>query len=198
MKQLDFGRHEIWRALVISTFALFIAGFWTGWSYFDATTPQAQYYMRGRLAYMTTMYDLAVEYFDRSYDDYLEREAGGKDILTAPGSLEIAELSQQHKAMALLKHRSDSTDALAAKTFVQALTLTTEEALSRRPDLSQQNVRKIGEDRKTTQIDFEILLHQKPHLAKKLGKGSGDSEEEQKLFDDPAGKDLNVTDRERL
>jgi DNA-binding transcriptional regulator YiaG len=115
------------------------------------------------------MYDVASDYFDKSYQDYNDEVAAKPDVFKAPPSLELAELSQHFKALSLI----DMGNAkLAVIAFKEALKLTTEEALSK-VHLSGDELHKIQQDRKLTQIDFEILLHQRQDIAKQEGKGKG-------------------------
>ena len=188
MKHLKNGR-----TLVIASFAVFWIGLMCGWTWWDKQTPQAQNYLLGRTAYITTMYDAAVDYFDHSYADYLDEVSAKQDFFTAPASLEMAELSQHFKALSLIKMGNSK---LAVISFKEALKLTDERSLSQlklSPDLHT----KLLADRKITQIDFEILFHQKPQLAKGEGKGKGKGDDGEKQSEDPSNN-AGKMDRDKL
>ena len=185
-KLLDF------RSWVLASFALFIVTFMSGWIWWDAQTAQTKHYMLGRAAYMTTMYDQAVEYYDESFEDYLEASRQSSSSLTAPPSLEMAELALHFKALALFKMENWK---LSVATFKQCLKLTTDEALSH-TSLSGALLEKVRNDRKNTQMDLEILFRFKPELAKAEGKGQGQKSDEQNSQDpsNSSGKE----DRDQL
>lgn len=185
------------RIAVTLSFALFGALLLSGWTLWDKQTPQAQSYMLGRLAYTTSAYDLAVEYFDQSYTAYQDSAHSESSVFLAPSSLELAELSQHFKALALVKMGNSK---LAVLTFKEALKLTTDEALAR-ANVGEGLLRKLTEDRKTTQIDFEILFHQKPQQAQQEGKGKGQGQADkgEKQSEDPSsGQQPGKTDRDAL
>jgi hypothetical protein len=187
-----------WRSLVLVTFALFSACFLTGMHFWLGQTDQWQQYMLGRLAYSTSRYDTAIDYFDVSYADYQEMLGAEKGIFTAPPSLEMAELSQHFKALALVKEGTQGSMKMAVLTFKEALKLTTEDNL-KEAHLSQSLVRKIGRDRSFTQQDLEILFHNQPKQAEKEGKGraKGDKDGDKKS-DDPGGNLAGKENREQL
>jgi hypothetical protein len=179
MKYLKSGR--LW---VIASFALFTASLMCGWTWSEYQTAQSRDYMLGRAAYMTTMYDAAADYFDKSYQDYNDELAGKPNVFKAPPSLELAELSQHFKALSLINMGNAK---LAIIAFKESLKLTTEAALGE-VHLSGDGLHKIQQDRKLTQIDFEILLHQKQDMAKQEGKGKGQPSDKkgEKQSDDPS------------
>lgn len=185
-----------WRALVISSFAIFSVGVMCGWTWWERQSPQSQHYMLGRAAYMTTKYDLAGEYFDKSYTDYNEALSHGDDPYSPPPSLELAELSQHFKALSLIKIGNAKN---AIITFKEALKLTTDYALSQ-VHLPKDVMAKVIADRKNTQIDFEILLQQKKEEAQKQGKGKGQpGKPGDKQSEDPSqGNNAGKTDRNAL
>jgi hypothetical protein len=147
---------------------------------------------------MTTMYDLSVQYFDRSFADYQKQSAARPDLLAEPlrlpPSLEMAELSQHFKALSLINMGNFD---LAVIAFKEALKLTNEYALSKTA-LDPATMKKVLADRKITQIDFEILFHQQEQLAKKEGKGKAQEKKGDKQSDDPGGNKAGKGDRETL
>jgi len=183
------------RTWVIATFVVFSIGTMCGWYWWDKQSPQAQHYMLGRAAYMTTMYDVAVDYFDKSYVDYADQKSTA-DAFSPPASLEIAELSQHFKALSLVKMGNAK---LAVIAFKEALKLTTEYALSQ-VTLPPDQIAKLVADRKNTQIDFEILFNQKQDQAKQEGKGKGQQGQPgDKQSQDPSkGPNAGKTDRDAL
>jgi tetratricopeptide (TPR) repeat protein len=183
------------RLWTIASFVLFSTGLMCGWTFWDNQTDQYRHYMLGRGAYLTTMYDQAVEYFDQSYNDYTVQSAAKQDPVTAPPSLEMAELSQHFKALSLDKMGNAK---LAIGAFKEALKLTNEYALSQL-QLPADLLKKVAADRKITQIDFEILLRQKQNLAKKEGKGKDGSDNGEKQSEDPSkGNQAGKGDRDQL
>jgi tetratricopeptide (TPR) repeat protein len=184
-----------WRTLVIATFVVFSAGVMCGWNWWDKQSAQTQQYMLGNVAYKTTMYEVAVQYFDKSYASYGE-ESQKVDAFSPPPSLELAELSQHFKALSLIKMGNAK---LAIIAFKEALKLTTEYAIGQQ-NLPPDVIAKLIADRKVTQIDFEILFNQKQDEAKKEGKGKGDPKPgDPKQSNDPSkGQAAGKTDRNAL
>ncbi|MGH9550173.1 MAG: hypothetical protein ACRD3W_12400, partial [Terriglobales bacterium] len=116
-------------------------------------------------------------------------------LYTAPPSLEQAELAQHFKALALIKMGNAK---LAVITFKEGLKLTTDEALSH-VQLSPDDLKKVKDDRRTTQVDFEILFRQKPQMAKQEGKGKGDKPGDEQQSENPAqGNQAGKSDRDQL
>lgn len=183
------------RTWVIASFVVFSIGTMCGWYWWDKQSPQVQNYMLGRTAYMTTMYDVAVDYFDKSYVAYGEQKADTSPF-SSPASLEIAELSQHFKALSLVKMGNAK---LAVIAFKEALKLTTEYALAQ-VNLPPDQIAKLVADRKITQIDFEILFNQKQEQAKQEGKGKGQpGQPGDKQSQDPSkGPNAGQTDRNAL
>lgn len=183
------------RTWVIASFVVFSIGTMFGWYLWDKQSPQVQNYMLGRAAYMTTMYDVAVDYFDKSYVSYAEQKADAGPF-SPPASLEIAELSQHFKALSLVKMGNAK---LAVIAFKEALKLTTEYALAQ-VKLPPDQIAKLVADRKVTQIDFEILFNQKQDQAKQEGKGKGQpGQPGDKQSQDPSkGPNAGQTDRNAL
>ncbi len=186
------------RLWVIASYAVFCIGLMTGWTWWDKQSDQYKDYAIGRAAFMTTMYDLSVQYFDRSFADYQKHASNRPDLLTAPlavpPSLEMAELSQHFKALSLINMGNFD---LAVIAFKEALRLTNENALSKLT-LEPATLRKVLAYRKVTQIDFEILFHQQEQLAKKEGKGKPEGNKGDKQSDDPGGNKAGKGDRETL
>jgi hypothetical protein len=183
------------RFWVITSFALFLISFMCGLICWDQQTDQYRHYMLGRTAYLTTRYDLAVQYYDQSYGDYQAQVSQRPDPFTPPPSLELAELSQHFKALSLIKMGNAK---LAVAAFKDALKLTNAYALSLK-SLPPEVVRKLMADRKVTQIDFEILFHQKQNLAKQEGKGKDKGDDGAKQSEDPAtGNQAGKGDRDQL
>lgn len=183
------------RTWVIATFVVFSIGTMCGWNWWDKQSPQVQYYMLGRAAYMTTMYDVSVDYFDKSYVSYADQKSAAGPF-SPPASLEIAELSQHFKALSLIKMGNAK---LAVIAFKEALKLTTEYALAQ-VNLPPDQIAKLVADRKVTQIDFEILFNQKQEQAKQEGKGKGQpGQPGDKQSQDPSkGPNAGKTDRNAL
>lgn len=184
------------RTWVLVTFAVFTVAFMLGWTWWEQQTPQAREYMLGRMAYRTTLYNVAVDYFDRSYADYLERISQKTDFFTAPGSIEMAQLSQHFKGLALIKM---GNARLAVVTFKEALKLTTEHALSQLA-LSDGLLTKLNADRKNVQMNLEILYQNNPALARAEGKGkgaAGKEGDELKAAQDPSNT-AGKTNRDKL
>jgi tetratricopeptide (TPR) repeat protein len=187
------------RFWVITSFVLFSISFLTGWTLWDRQSDQWRHYMLGRTAYVTTLYNLASDYFDQSFADYQtargEHETALKAALDNPASLELAELSQHFKALALVKMGNFK---LAVVTFKEALALTDELALSHE-SLTPDQIKKVQADRKVTQVDFEILFHKEEQLAKKEGKGGDKGDQEEKTSEDPSkGNQAGKGDRDQL
>ncbi len=185
------------RLWVIASFVVFSIGVMAGWHWWDKQSSQSQSYMLGRAAYMTTMYDVAVDYFDKSYASYIE-ESKKQDMFTPPASLEMAELSQHFKALSLIKIGNAK---LAVIAFKESLKLTTEYALSQQVSLPPEMLAKILADRKVTQIDFEILFNQQKQMAEQEGKGKGKPQpgNGDKPSEDPSkGQQAGKTDRDAL
>jgi len=157
--------HRVW---VITSFIVFSIGIMCGWTWWDKQSSQVQYYMLGRAAYMTTQYDIAADYFDKSFASYVDQKST-VDSFSPPASLEVAELAQHFKALSFVKMGNAKLAIIAYK---DALKLTTEYALSQ-VDLSPAQLAKLRADRKVTQIDFEILFNQKQDQAQQEGKGKG-------------------------
>lgn len=183
------------RTWVIATFVVFSIGTMCGWNWWDKQSPQVQNYMLGRAAYMTTMYDVSVDYFDKSYVSYTDQKSAASPF-SSPASLEIAELSQHFKALSLVKMGNAK---LAIIAFKEALKLTTEYALAQ-VSLPPDQIAKLVADRKVTQIDFEILFNQKQDQAKQEGKGKGQpGQPGDKQSQDPSkGPNAGQTDRNAL
>ena len=187
------------RLWVMASYAVFCIGLLSGWTWWDKQTDQYRDYMLGRAAFTATMYDLSAQYFDKSYSYYLAQTSGASaqdlTVLAAPPSLEMAELSQHFKALALINMGNAK---LAVIAFKEALKLTTDYALYQQK-LDQATVEKLRADRKTTQIDFEILFHQQEQLAKKEGKGKNEGPADEKQSDDPSkGNQAGKNAREEL
>lgn len=189
--------HRVW---VIASFLVFSLGIMSGWTWWDKQSPQAQYYMLGRVTYMTTggtptRFDLAAQYFQKSYASYLE-QSQVTDVYSPPASLEIAELALHYRALSLLKMGNAK---LAVTAFKDALKLTTEYELAR-VNLSADEASKIRADRKITQIDFEILFNQQQEQAKQEGKGKPQpGQQGDKQSQDPSkGNNAGKTDRNAL
>lgn len=197
MKYLTNGR-----AWVIASFAVFWILLMAGWTWWDRQTPQAQYHMLGTLAYRTVNYELANEYFDKSYADFQSRigkeaNQGSKGYFDAPGSLEMAQLSLHLKALGLIKMKDGK---MAVLTFKEALKLTTDQALSK-VNLDPATLGKLKEDRRAVQINLEILFQQQPQMAKQEGKGKGGKGSgEGKQSEDPSkgGPNAGKMDRNAL
>lgn len=183
------------RVTVIASFIIFAAGVMCGWTWWERQSPQAQFYMLGRAAYTTTMYDVAVDYFDKSYASY-QTQLQAADVFSPPATLELAELSQHFKALSLVKMGNAKLAVLA---FKEALRLTTEYALSQ-VRLTPEETAKLIADRKITQIDFEILFNQKQEMAQQEGKGKGQpGQPGDKPSQDPSkGPNAGQTDRNAL
>ncbi len=183
------------RTWVIASFVVFSIGTMCGWYWWDKQSPQVQTYMLGRAAYMTTMYDVAVDYFDKSYVSYGDQKSD-ESPFSPPASLEVAELSQHFKALSLVKMGNAK---LAVIAFKEALKLTTEYALSQ-VNLPPDQIAKLVADRKVTQIDFEILFNQKQDQAKQEGKGKGQPGKpgDQQSQDPSKGPNAGQTDRNAL
>jgi hypothetical protein len=160
--------------------------------------------MLGTLAYKTVSYDLAVEYFDKSFDDFQSRMketnlASGVEpkFFDAPGSLEMAQLSLHLKALSLIKMKDGKTAVL---TFKEALKLTTDQALAKIGNIDPATLGKLKEDRRAVQINLEILFQQKPEMAKQEGKGKGGKTGDGKQSEDPSksGPNSGKMDRNAL
>jgi hypothetical protein len=184
-----------WRTAVLVSFALCAGCIVVGMNFWMSQTDQWRQYMYGRLAYTATMYDTAVDYFDVSYNDYQQMLVAPVDAFTAPPSLEMAELSQHFKALALVKEGTQGSIKAGVLTFKEALKLTVDDALTS-AHLSSSMDQKIRRDRFFTAQDLEILFHNQPKQAEKEGKGRGQGDKDgDKKSDDPnqggnqAGKD---------
>jgi hypothetical protein len=187
------------RVMVLTSFLIFAVGILTGVYYCFNQTDQWRHYMLGRMAYTATQYDTAIDDFDLSYSDYQQMVSAGQSVFSAPPSLEMAELSQHFKALALVKEGTEGSMKMAVLTFKEALRLTTADAL-KAAGLDENMVRKIGRDRSFTQQDLEILFHNQPKQAEKEGKGRakpGDGSGDKKS-DDPAGNQAGKENREQL
>jgi predicted negative regulator of RcsB-dependent stress response len=185
------------RVLVLVSFFIFAVSSLLGMTYWHQQSEQWRTYMLGRMAYTTTLYDLSTEYFDKSYAAYQDELQSGRSFTAAPPSLELAELGQHFKALSLAKEGTQDSSKLAVITFKEALKLTTEEALSH-VQLRQDMLSKLCRDRLLTQIDFEILFHQKPEMAKGEGKGKGKPQDGDKQSENPGGNAAGKTDRDQL
>lgn len=189
------------RAWVIASFAVFWILLMAGWTWWDRQTPQAQYHMLGTLAYRTVNYELANEYFDKSFADFQSRTSnasqGSKSYFEAPGSLEMAQLSLHLKALGLIKMKDGK---MAVLTFKEALKLTSDQALSKVANLDPATLDKLKEDRRAIQINLEILFQQQPQMAKQEGKGKGGKPGEGKQSEDPSksGPNAGKMDRNAL
>jgi hypothetical protein len=121
------------------------------------------------------MYDTAIEYFDVSYNDYQQMLVAPADAFTAPPSLEMAELSQHFKALALVKEGTKDSIKAGILTFKEALKLTVDDSLIA-AHLSQSMDQKIRRDRFFT-----------AQQAEKEGKGRGQPDKDgDKKSDDPS------------
>lgn len=186
-----------WRTGVLASFVIFSVGILSGMNYWLSQTEQWRQYQLGWLSYRTSQYVSAVEYFDVSYSEYQKMRAVPQSTFTAPPSLEIAELSQHFKALALVKQGTDGSVKLAVLTFKEALKLTTSYAM-KEAGLDQATVAKLERDRSFTQQDLEILFHNQPQQAKKEGKGRGDKAGEKQSEDPAKGNPAGKQDRESL
>lgn len=185
---------------VLTSFAIFSAGILSGMNFWMSQTDQWRQYMYGRMAYTATMYDTAVDYFDVSYNDYQLMLNAQGDAFTAPPSLEMAELSQHFKALALVKEGTEGSIKAAVLTFKEALKLTTDDALVT-ANIGESLAKKIRTDRYFTQQDLEILFHNQPEQAEKEGKGRGKPDKDgDKKSDDPTkgGNQAGKENREQL
>jgi hypothetical protein len=189
-----------WRMAVLASFALFSISILFGMSFWMAQTDQWRQYMYGRMAYTATMYNTAVDYFDVSYNDYQQMLVAPADAYTAPPSLEMAELSQHFKALALTKEGTEAATKAAILTFKEALKLTIDDSL-KSANLSVSIDQKIRKDRFVTAQDLEILFHNQPKKAEKEGKGRGKPDRDgDKKSDDPTqgGNQAGKENREQL
>jgi hypothetical protein len=173
-----------WRKAVLASFAIFSLSLLAGMNFWMEQSEQWRQYMLGRMVYTTAAYDQAVDYFDVSYSNYQQLLAANSGAFTAPPSLEIAELSQHFKALALAKEGTEGSVKMAVLAFKEALKLTTEDAL-KDAGLSQSEVRKIRKDRSFTQQDLEILFHSQPKQVESQGKGRDKGSPSDKKGDDP-------------
>ena len=146
------------------------------WAWDEVQTEQTRWYNRGLIAYFIGNYELAVEDFDLSFDDYASRANSIETPFAAAASLEQAELSQFYRAMSLIKIKQDNLAALA---YLNCLWLTSEEHLSHFA-LTQAQLDKIGKDRYNCQFNYEVSLRHDPSLEKQ---GQNDPHD----HGDPAG-----------
>lgn len=188
-----------WRGGVLASFALFSAGILAGMNFWFSHTEQWRNYQMGLMAYHTTLYQTAVEYFDVSYAEYQRMLTEKQGPLVAPPSLELAELSQHFKGVALVAQGTEASTKLAVVTFKEGLKLTTKYAL-KDSGLDEKMIAKIQKDRTFTQQDLEILFHNKPKQAQGEGKGRGQPQPGDKQSEDPtkSGNPAGKEDREKL
>ena len=162
------------RSWVIVSFLVGFALTMTGWVLFEKQTPQTQWYNRGMIAYNSGNYSVAMEDFDRSVSEFNKQLAEKKEgLLDAPPSLEMAQLAQCHKFLALLKMKNGQLAIVAVK---EGLKLSTDWNISHYIEhypLSNAERKKLDEDRNTCQTDLEILFHQQKDKADGEGKGKG-------------------------
>jgi hypothetical protein len=199
------------QALIVGIFLVGFVSTMGGWVWGESQTAQTQYYNRGVIAFTLGAYDLAVDDFDLSFADYRTRlgadyggasgivSAAASSTLSAPASLEQAELAQEHKALAQVKMKQTTPAVLSYK---ECLRLTSDVYMSQHPILptvsdpekARAAFAKIKEDGRDCAINLEILLHQQQQQAEREGKGSGDGKPKdgEMTSEDPgngAGKD---------
>jgi tetratricopeptide (TPR) repeat protein len=171
---------KIRRPLVLASFIVGSALTMTGWIWSDAQTDQTRYYNAGMIAYNQGDYNLAIKDFDLSYADYIARVNSPISSWQAPGSLEQAELSQEHKALAMVKMEAFKG---AVRAYKEALSLTTAKYLADHPLLPGEKdeakikaaYAKVLEDRNDAATSLEILYRNQPDLAQEEGdKQQGD------------------------
>lgn len=186
------------RSWVIASFLLGLVLTFTGWTWWEHQTPQTQWYNRGLIAYNTGNYDLAVANFDKSITAFQQAEGEKKDAFHAPASVEMAALAQFHKFKALLKMKNGKLALIAIK---ESLKLTTSYNLNRY-QLSESELKRIGEQRIIVQTDLEILFRQQQQMAEGEGKGKGQKQGDKpgdKQSEDPAnGPNSGKSNRDAL
>lgn len=188
------------RRCVLVSFALFSLLFLAGLKLWFSQSEQWRQYQLGWLAYRASQYQMAVDYFDQSYENY-QRLRFSTDPSTPPASLELAELAMHFKGLALVKQGTEGGAKLAVLAFKEALKLTTVYELDASGlNLSRSTVRKLEADRNITKQDLEILFHNQPQKAQKEGKGRGDKGEKgDKQSEDPSkGNAAGKEDRNKL
>src|SRR5579883_1483078 len=105
------------RSWVIVSFLVGFVLTMTGWVLWEQQTPQTRWYNRGMIAYNSGNYSVAIEDFDRSISAFNDKLSAKQeqDAFTAPASLEMAQLAQCHKFLALLKMKNGQLAIVAVK-----------------------------------------------------------------------------------
>ena len=175
---------KLLKNLVFLTVGLFLVGVAVtmgAWVWNDSQTTQTAFYNRGLVAYVLGANDLALKDFDLSYADYNAKVGAVIGMADAPPSLEQAELSREHAALALVKMKQIEPAVLAYK---ECLRLTSDWYLSKHQVLPGEadpakivaTAAKIKEDGKDCAINLEILFHQQQQQADQEGKGKGEGQ----------------------
>lgn len=185
------------RSWVIASFLVGFVLTMSGWWMWESQTPQTQWYNRGLVAYNSGNYQVAIEDFDKSMAAFQSALNEKRGPLTAPASLEIAQLAQCHKFKALIKMKNGK---LAVAAIKEGLKLSTAWNISHF-ELSEAEIKKIQEDRIVCQTNLEILFKQQQEMAQAEGKGKGGQQGEpgDKPSDNPAnGNQSGKTPRDAL
>ncbi len=161
------------RSWVIVSFLVGFVLTMGGWYLWEQQTPQTRWYNRGMIAYNSGNYSVAIEDFDRSVSAFNDALNQKQDPLTAPPSLEMAQLAQCHKFLALLKMKNGQLAIVAVKEGLKSSTDWNISHYIEHFPLSDAERKKIGEDRLNCQTDLEILFHQQKDKADGEGKGKG-------------------------
>ncbi len=171
-----------------------------GWTWSAKEMPQTVSFNQGMVAYNSGNYDIAVQAFDRSLNEF-QSGTGDKpssaDYFQPAPSLSQAADAQFYKFMALLKMKNAKLALIAVK---EALKLTTDENLSHYA-LSSKEMAAIKEQRIVYQTDLEILFKQKKEMQDGEGKGKngGQPKPGDKQSEDPSnGQNAGKTPRDAL
>jgi len=191
------------RTWIIAGFLAGLSLTMLGWTWSAQELPQTVLFNQGMVAYNSGNYDIAVQAFDRSLNEY---QNGGKssnkpsaadNFQPAPSLVQAAD-AQFYKFMALLKMKNAKLALIAVK---EALKLTTDENLSHYA-LSPAQVSEIKEQRIVYQTDLEILFKQKKEMQDGEGKGKpgeGQPKPGDKQSEDPSsGQQAGKTPRDSL